>query len=389
MWGLAEIAIVVDNRRVPPPTVEDRVRNLIERSGQTQEAFGASVGMDATKLSKALNGKRRFSSLELARIAEAGNVTVDWLLTGDAGAVAARVSVDGSSVQRAIDAAANFGECRDNVIFLRGVSPRPPTPPLRKTLAYEQAEELATFALSHLGDPDVLDHEDFAAAIERVFGFDVAVVHLESGCDGLAFTSRSGARILLVATSGNPTRQRFTMAHELAHLLCSDNQGLHVDENVMASSKGDVSEMRANAFAANLLMPAMKLTELFPNEVINEKNFSDAVMKLKVSPSSLAWRLLNLKLASPEERAKFGSMRAIDCAAAASQMDTYAAWVEAGRQPRTPRRLVRDLFEAYLEGGTTLRPLANLLNVPVDSLRMSIESSGVPVEASEAAEFAP
>lgn len=374
---------------VPRETIEVRVRGLIEQSGQTQEAFGASIGLDSTKLSKALNGKRRFSSLELARIAEACDVTVDWLLSGEEGAVAARVSVDGSPVQQAIREAARLGECRDNVIFLRGVSRRPETPAFEKMLAYEQGEELAEFALGHLGNPDVLDSEDFAAAIERVFGFDVAVVELDGGCDGLAFSSRKGARTLLVATSGNPTRQRFTMAHELAHLLCSDDQGLHVDENVMASSKGDLSEMRANAFAANLLMPAGKLKELFPEPGITEKTFSDAVMKLKVSPSSLAWRLLNLKLASPEQRTKLGKLRTIDCAASTSKMDNYAAWVEAAGQPRIPTRLVRDLFDAYLDGKTTLRPLANLLGVPVDRLRIAIEPSGVPVEASEADEFAP
>lgn len=372
---------------MPRSTVEDRVRALIEQSGLTQEAFGASVGMDSTKLSKSLNGKRRFSSLELARIAEAAHRTVDWLLSGEETAVAARVSVDGSSVQRAIQQAANLGEHRDNIIFLRGTSQRHATPDLRKSLAYEQGEELAAFALAQLGNPDVLDSEDFAAAIERVFGFDVAVAEIDGGCDGLAFTSSSGARILLVAASGNPTRQRFTMAHELAHLLCSDDQGIHVDENVMA--KGGLSETRANAFAANLLMPASKLKELFPGPLITTENFSEAVMKLKVSPSSLAWRLLNLNLASPEQRAKFGHMRTIDCAAAVSKKGNYAAWVESSLQPRIPTRLLGDLFDAYLESKTTLRPLANLLGVPVEALRSAIESDGVPAEASEADEFVP
>ena len=347
------------------------------------------MGLDATKLSKALNGKRRFSSLELARIAEASEVTADWLLSGDEMSIAARTSAAGSSVQRAIQSAASLAECRDNLIFLRGLTERPETPRFAKSLAYEQGEELADFALAHMGEPDVLDREDFAAAIERAFGFDVAVAEIDGGCDGLALTSASGARTLVVATSGNPTRQRFTMAHELAHLLCSDDQGYHVDENVMANSGGDPSEMRANAFAANLLMPRSKLRKLFSSPVITEESFSEAVLKLKVSPSSLAWRLLNLHLASPEQRAKFGSMRAIDCAAAVSQMGTYAAWVEASRQPRTPTRLVSDLFDAYLAGETTLRPLASLLGVPVEALRTAIESSGVPVDASEADEFAP
>lgn len=369
-------------------TVEERVRELIERSGQTQEAFGDSVGLDSTKLSKALNSKRRFSSLELARIAEDHGVTVDWLMNGDGAAVAARVSAEHSSVERAIALAHLYGESRDNVIFLRGAPKQPDTPTLgHHALMVDQGAELADFALGLLGSPDVLDGPTFASAIEGVFGFDVAVADLDGGCDGLALSSKSGARTLLVATSENPTRQRFTMAHELAHLLCTDDQGLHVDEDVMA--KGDLTEMRANAFASRLLMPEQRLAEMFPGPAITETSFADAVMKLKVSPSSLAWRLLTLKLASPEQRAALGKMRTIDCAAKAGKLDAYASWVEASRQPRIPTVLLRDLLQGYLEGSSTLRPLANMMNVPVEALRRAIETAGVPAEASDAGEYAP
>ncbi|QIK68009.1 ImmA/IrrE family metallo-endopeptidase [Nocardioides sp. HDW12B] len=376
---------------MPSVMLEDRVRELIARSGHTQETFGAAIGLDSSKLSKALNGRRRFTSLELARIAETCDVTVDWLLSGEEGpAVAARVSAHGSAISLAVGEASNLAESRDNVLHLGGAHdwPKPPTP--QSHLWIEQGAELAEFAISHLGVPHVLDtSETFATAIERAFGIDVRVMELDGGCDGLALSTRGGARVLLVAATENPTRQRFTMAHELSHLLCGDDQGLHIDENVMAGSRGESSEVRANAFAAALLMPESALADRFDQPVVTERVFAEAVMDLKVSPSSLAWRLFNLKVLSSERRAQLGAMRTVDCAAVAERMNEYARWVEASSQPRIPVRLVQDLFQAYVEGKTTLRPLANLLHVPVEVLRSAVESAPQPSGADEADDFAP
>jgi len=387
---VAKTATRVHTGAVPGPALQDRVRLLIDQAGQTQEAFGASVGLDATKLSKALNGRRRFSSLDLARIAAACGVTVDWLLTGDESAIAARTSTEGSTVGRAIREAANLAESRDNLIFLGTARERPKPPVPHSSLWTEQGLELAAFALQQLGPPTVIDSsEKFPTAIERAFGIDVRVMQLDGGCDGLALTSQGGARVLLVATTENPTRQRFTMAHELAHLLCRDDQELHVDENVMARSNTEMSEVRANAFAAALLMPESLLRARFNGPVVGDKEFAQTVMELMVSPSSLAWRLLNLGLLSAERRAQLGSLRTIDCASIVNRVNDYAAWVESSSQERVPVLLVQDLFQAYLDGQTTLRPLANLLQISVELLRQAVESGKDEAQASEAVDFAP
>jgi hypothetical protein len=61
---------------------------LIEASGLSQRTFGQQIGLDETKLSTSMSGSRRFSSLDLARIAETCQVTASWLITGDATAIA-------------------------------------------------------------------------------------------------------------------------------------------------------------------------------------------------------------------------------------------------------------------------------------------------------------
>lgn len=73
---------------------------------------------------------------------------------------------------------------------------------------------------------------------------------------------RSDARPVIGTNSNHPiTRKRFTIAHELAHMLIHPKTGVHLDQVVVQmrdskSSMGmDEEEMEANRLAAELLMP--------------------------------------------------------------------------------------------------------------------------------------
>jgi len=62
--------------------LRERVRGLVHTMPGAQREFAAAIGLDETKLSKALTGTRRFSPHELVRVAEYCGVTVNWLLNG-------------------------------------------------------------------------------------------------------------------------------------------------------------------------------------------------------------------------------------------------------------------------------------------------------------------
>lgn len=103
----------------------------------------------------------------------------------------------------------------------------------------------------------------------------------------------------------HPNRQRFTVAHELGHLLLHEGPQLHVDlrhrdEN---SSKGDqVEEIEANEFAAELLMPASFLErdieQLENKDLLDEDVLKPLADRYKVSVQALTFRLANLGLVS-------------------------------------------------------------------------------------------
>ncbi|TFD59798.1 TetR family transcriptional regulator [Cryobacterium suzukii] len=64
-----------------------RVRTAIRDSGLAQRDVARHIGIDETKLSKALKGTRRFRPDELTQLATAAGVTVNWLLSGTDDAV--------------------------------------------------------------------------------------------------------------------------------------------------------------------------------------------------------------------------------------------------------------------------------------------------------------
>lgn len=62
--------------------LRQRVRDVLRKYPGSQRAFAERIGLDPTKLSKSLTGTRRFTPVELTRIAELTGVTVNWLIYG-------------------------------------------------------------------------------------------------------------------------------------------------------------------------------------------------------------------------------------------------------------------------------------------------------------------
>jgi Zn-dependent peptidase ImmA (M78 family)/transcriptional regulator with XRE-family HTH domain len=362
-----------------PDITVSRVRETIERTGLSQAAFAERVGMDADKLSKSLKSIRRFTSLELANIAELASVTVEWLLGRERPlpSLAARAD-DTSAAVQAVAVARRYAEARADLASLgypQTVQPLVPT--RRPGRLIDQGAELAHEALSHV--PEYVNSPmkvDLPDLIEESFGIDVVVQNLS--CDGLAW-SDAASRLIVVGTSTTPTRQRFSMAHELGHILSNDDQKLTVDKDVMdPTDRRKPSEMRANAFAAAFLMPEETVRSAVGNctessEKLSDIDFSSIVMRLAVSPSALSYRMSNLGMIGQTQRDHFGHLNTAQCANLAGQVETYVEWASNSAKERIPIALLSQMLAAYLDHKTTLRPLANVLGVSVDQLRQGLE----------------
>lgn len=87
----------------------------------------------------------------------------------------------------------------------------------------------------------------------------------------------------------HPHRQRFTVAHEIGHLLLG-----HTGKNfILDLNSKKPEEIEANQFAAELLMPLEMLKKDFQN---GKKNAKDIAQAYNVSEEAVWWRLYDCKL---------------------------------------------------------------------------------------------
>lgn len=105
-------------------------------------------------------------------------------------------------------------------------------------------------------------------------------------------------------------RQRFTIAHELGHLLLHPGREVVLDRPVrinmrdgLSSTATDREEIEANAFAASLLMPADMVREqlmLLPVTIRQDPDRCTVALaeRFEVSTSAMGFRLINLGLVS-------------------------------------------------------------------------------------------
>jgi Zn-dependent peptidase ImmA (M78 family) len=358
------------------PTTAGRVRDLIQASGLNQRDFAQRIGLDESKLSKSLGGTRRLSSLDLARIAELCDVTVDWLITGEEPPLALAARTTGGRAGTAVKAAKRYSTLRSDITALGYPQPwRAPTTNLDGGTWAEQGERLAAAASKAIAQAGrTLTDENLPDVIEQVFGADVAAVDLGTDFDGLAVSSPA-AKVIVLATSHVPARQRFTLAHELGHLLAGDDQDVHLDRDVYDKTQSkDPSEQRANTFAAAFLMPAETLTRAVGTTGLTEAAFATLACELAVSPSALAIRLLKLRLIDSGSCDRYTRISAAKAANLAGRGEELARRTAAAATPRAPGLLVRDTYTAYEEGKATLRPYAALIGVETDALRDALES---------------
>lgn len=225
-------------------TIGARVREAISEraSAAPQYEIAQSVGMKPDALSRAINGQRAFSSIELATLAGHLGVDIHWLITGQADPrrlrFAARHTFDHVTGERDVPG------LEDDRRVLADIE-----------LAYRQA-----------GDPGVSERVPATpAGVREALGGDFVASFLQRLEDRLGIHvvrvpelstaycfSVDGRHVIAMKATGNWFYENFCLAHELAHLAAG-----HLSADVVS----DEAEAAANAFAAELLMPVRTVRE--------------------------------------------------------------------------------------------------------------------------------
>jgi len=329
------------------------------------QELASVLGIDPSGLSRALSAQREFKSVEIALIADALGVPVGALLdehpiTRPDVRLAARLQPgQNPAVEQALARAGTLisvdallgPDDADGWKFAWLIDGR--------TSPWEQGEELAVQVRSAMSIGDGIlpvDLQDLATLLETDLAIDVALEPLPQGLDGLSATS-GGLRLALVSTYSPAPRRRWTLAHELGHLVAADSHQLLVDENLFGSKSHD--ETRANAFAAAFLMPHPTLRAKWEGRPISEDLVAELLETFGVSLDALAFRLHNVGLVNAAGRDRIRAMWP-----SMSAQRTQAAQERQGR--RFPVRLLRRAMDAYMVGELGVRPLSALLQIEPD-----------------------
>lgn len=112
---------------------------------------------------------------------------------------------------------------------------------------------------------------------------------------------RGGKALIGINTKDSLGRQRFSLAHELGHLLLHRSEAFHLDgkhpirfRDARSSTGEDVDEIEANQFAAELLMPEAFLArdvkevageeaEVAARKLAERYQVSDQAMSIRLS----------------------------------------------------------------------------------------------------------
>lgn len=150
--------------------------------------------------------------------------------------------------------------------------------------------------------------EDLAAAL----GISIQYSATDEEVSGFLYRDAGGTTIIGVNSNHHQNRQRFTIAHELGHFLLHVRSGVHVDSTMngplvllrseLSSEGRDLEEIEANAFASELLMPALlfehDLQVYAPLDLMDDHTLDDAFSELasryQVSKQAITFRVARL-----------------------------------------------------------------------------------------------
>lgn len=242
-----------------------RLRAAREASSLTQEQVGERIGLSRSAVAQIELGNRAVSSVEINRLAflygrDIRDFFSEDFATEDSLQALFRANQDIAALPEAGDALRHcvaVGRELTNLERLVGVPDESPSgvrysvpEPKSRYDAIKQGASLADQERRRLslGDAPI---EDIAEVLERQ-GIRTGLINLPEDVSGLTFVDRKVGPFTVVNRTEHISRRTFSFAHEYAHVLVDcDSNGI-----ISRTSERDgLREVRANAFAANLLLP--------------------------------------------------------------------------------------------------------------------------------------
>lgn len=157
-------------------------------------------------------------------------------------------------------------------------------------------EQLLTFAKKNNIDLHPLD----VSKLTVLLGIKMRLEPLQGEDSGCLFKDKKSQEwVMLVNSLHHPNRQRFTIAHEIAHYLMHSKQlDFFKDEVFFRNGESNIIEIEANRFAAELLMPSdafsifIKQKSTLVADIAN--HFGVSAMAVRIRAQQLGYQGHNL-----------------------------------------------------------------------------------------------
>jgi Zn-dependent peptidase ImmA (M78 family)/transcriptional regulator with XRE-family HTH domain len=339
--------------------VGDRIRAVMPH-GMSQRQLAERTGMTADALSRALNGQRGLSPLEVAKIAQSLGADTHWLITGApdpfAITIAARHAWDAERRVRHNPGKQDDQRLLDRVTGLyRAAFPQGPTS------SAELPDQPA--GMRDLLGPEFI--RNFADNVEQRLNVDVIRI---PGL-GTDYSLRVGGRgVIVLATQASWFRSNWSLAHELGHLALGHHSA---DESPRRIQR---DERAADAFAAELLISQADLDEVANAEA--EAVLARTIWRLGISTEALRNRLARARIPANSivtEALRTSTPRLLRTNADAfddsgQAIDQVAAREQAASARRFPLALLSALQAQIELGAASPTHLSWALDVPVDDI---------------------
>ncbi|WP_170288224.1 ImmA/IrrE family metallo-endopeptidase [Marilutibacter maris] len=149
--------------------------------------------------------------------------------------------------------------------------------------------------MSRLAHSDLLRTPVDVYSVAEFLGLEVQEEVMDDELSGYIEPRKSGW-VIGVNSYHHPNRQRFTVAHEIAHFLLHKPKERHLDVTFARRSGGrNKMEAEADSFAANLLMPESEVRDLISGgETSLDRiagRFGVSVMAAKYRAQSLGYKV--------------------------------------------------------------------------------------------------
>ena len=233
--------------------------------------------------------------MELANIASAVDIRIEWLFNEAPAAVISRrrgrgVDAPSPSVDRMVERAARETE------FLQRLGAGlklPPSPALDFPSTNEDAESAAATARRLLGYECEEPANNLARAAEEMGLLTFSLALGDDSADGASMLLAEGGVAVINGTRA-VGRRRLTLAHEIGHYVFADE---YSTDWAVAEAKAEGVEARIDRFARALLLPQVALRDRWHG---GDDTRTDAVLiasEYRVDMSTLAQRLAELDVA--------------------------------------------------------------------------------------------